>query len=91
MGKTLAEIGNEISEFITTNCEKLIQNIEESEDVTKFTHPVDNALTSLGFKTENMGKTALLGILIVTALTVVILLANILSVLLSWNLIYFGL
>lgn len=91
MGKTLAEIGKDISEFITTNCEKLIQNIEESEDVTKFTHPVDKALTSLGFKTENMGKTALLGILIATALTVVILLANILSVLLSWNLIYFGL
>lgn len=91
MGKTLAEIGKDISDFITTNCEKLIQNIEESEDVTKFTHPVDKALTSLGFKTENMGKTALLGILIATALTVVILLANILSVLLSWNLIYFGL
>ena len=91
MGKTLAEIGKDISEFITTNCEKLIQNIEESEDVTKFTHPVDKALTSLGFKTENMGKTALLGILIATALTAVILLANILSVLLSWNLIYFGL
>ena len=91
MGKTLAEIGKDISDFITTNCEKLIQNIEESEDVTKFTHPVDKALTSLGFKTENMGKTALLGILIATALTVVILLANILSVLLSWNLFYFGL
>ena len=91
MGKTLAEIGKDISDFITTTCEKLIQKIEESEDVTKFTHPVDKALTSLGFKTENMGKTALLGILIATALTVVILLANILSVLLSWNLIYFGL
>lgn len=87
----MKEIGKDISVFITTTCEKLIQKIEESEDVTKFTHPVDKALTSLGFKTENMGKTALLGILIVTALTVVILLANILSVLLSWNLIYFGL
>ena len=87
----MKEIGKDISDFITTTCEKLIQKIEESEDVTKFTHPVDKALTSLGFKTENMGKTALLGILIVTALTVVILLANILSVLLSWNLIYFGL
>lgn len=87
----MKEIGKDISDFITTTCEKLIQKIEESEDVTKFTHPVDKALTSLGFKTENMGKTALLGILIATALTVVILLANILSVLLSWNLIYFGL
>ena len=87
----MKEIGKDISVFITTTCEKLIQKIEESEDVTKFTHPVDKALTSLGFKTENMGKTALLGILIATALTVVILMANILSVLLSWNLIYFGL
>lgn len=80
MGKTLAEIGNEISEFITTNCEKLIQNIEESEDVTKFTDPVDKALTSLGFKTENMGKTALLGILIATALTALVLLANVIGI-----------
>ena len=87
----MKEIGKDISDFITTTCEKLSQKIEASEGVTKFTDPVDKALTSLGFKTENMGKTALLGILIVTALTVVILLANILSVLLSWNLIYFGL
>ena len=87
----MKEIGKDISDFITTTCEKLSQKIEASEGVTKFTHPVDKALTSLGFKTENMGKTALLGILIATALTVVILLANILSVLLSWNLFYFGL
>lgn len=76
----MKEIGKDISDFITTTCEKLSQKIEASESVTKFTDPVDKALTSLGFKTENMGKTALLGILIATALTALALLANIVGI-----------
>lgn len=76
----MKEIGKDISDFITTTCEKLSQKIEASEGVTKFTDPVDKALTSLGFKTENMGKTALLGILIATALTALALLANIVGI-----------
>lgn len=76
----MKEIGKDISDFITTTCEKLSQKIEASESVTKFTDPVDKALTNLGFKTENMGKTALLGILIATALTALVLLANVIGI-----------